>query len=392
MHILMVHNEYGRPSGEEHALRAIGELLQNHGHEVFWFLKSSKDIGHSLIGKTKAFFSGIYSPGSRAEMVRLLDGKKVDVVQVQNLYPLLSPSVLGPCRERRIPIVMRCPNYRMFCPNGLHLCKGIVCERCLGGKEWWCVLKNCEDNISKSLGYAVRSAVARFTRMIINNVTIFVVLSEFQKKRFVAGGIEPERVAIIPNISSHNRSPNMEQLGDAISFVGRLSPEKGVLDFLKAASLLPQYNFTVAGDTSSMAEIMHNTGSNITFLRYVTDERLDAFYRHSRIVVLPSLCFEGFPNVIVRAMIESKPVIASRIGALPEIVEDGKTGLLFEPGNARDLANKIRYLLEHPDLCRKMGKAGREKAMMMYHPEAIYAQLIAVYEKAIYMEKGKRLR
>ncbi|MFZ5994982.1 MAG: glycosyltransferase family 4 protein [Thermodesulfobacteriota bacterium] len=378
----MVHNDYAKFSGEEHAVETMASVLGSHGHHVTWFRKSSAEIGNSAGKKLGAFFSGIYSFKSKGEMARLLQNGKIDLVQVQNLYPFLSPSVLTPCKERGIPVVMRCPNYRLFCPNGLHLRGDQVCELCLGGNEFACVVNNCEQSLLKSIGYAIRARFARISGLISKNVSIFIVLSEFQKKRFVACGIPEEKIAILPNIAPlGNRAPAEGDNG-VISFVGRVSKEKGISQFVEAARTLPQYRFAVAGNTDAVPEIENQASSNVTFHGFLKGDRLDDFFKTSRILVFPSTWFEGFPNVIAKAMAHGKPVIASRIGALPEIVEDGVTGLLFEPGNAEDLAGKIDYLWKRPDLYREMGRAGLEKAKREYSEERYYERLMGIYEKA----------
>ena len=384
MKILFVHNDYAKPSGEEHAVQNIAGLLTAHGHQVSWLRTSSDIIGDSASQKIKAFFSGIYSTDSRRRMESLLDQGKYDLVQVQNLYPFLSPSVLAPCRTRGIPIVMRCPNYRLFCPNGLHLSHGQVCERCVGGREWQCILRNCLDGRLKSAGYAVRNAFARMTRMILDNVTIFVVLSEFQKRRFMDAGIPAERIEILPNIAPKmdgNVDDNEE--GDAISFVGRVSPEKGILEFLDAARKLPRNRFVVAGSTDAMPEVTKLAPANVEFTGFLRGKDLDDIFYRSRLLVFPSLWFEGFPNVVAQAMACGKPVVAMKIGALAEIVEDGKTGLLCNLEDRDELAQKIDFLWNRPDLCREMGKAGREKALAEYSEEKFYSRLMKIYEKAL---------
>lgn len=382
MHILIAHNDYGKFSGEEHAVETMAKVLKSNGHEVSFFRRSSVQVDDSLAKKACAFFSGIYSFESKKRIAQILADNKIDLVQVQNLYPFLSPSVFLPCKERGIPVVMRCPNYRLFCPSGLHLSHGQVCERCLGGKEWSCILRNCEQNLAKSAGYAIRNASARLFGTIINNVTIFVVLSEFQKKRFIAGGIHPARIEILPNIASVPKRRDSSGDGDSISFLGRVSGEKGITQFLEAARSLPQYRFSVAGSMNSMPDVKSHAPSNVTFSGFLSGNKLDDFFAKSRIFVLPSVCFEGFPNVIAQAMAYGKPVIASRIGALPEIVDDGVTGLLFEPGNAEDLAQKIDYLWSRPELCLEMGRAGIQKAKKEYSEEKYYERLVSIYDKA----------
>ena len=383
MRILMVHNDYAKPSGEESAVRALAELLTGHGQEVLWHLKTSSGLADSFAAQAGAFLSGIHSFSARREMVKRLDEVgPLDIVQVQNLYPLLSPSILAPIRRRGLPIVMRCPNYRTFCPSGMHLSHDQVCEKCLGGREWWCVVKNCECGRFKSLGYALRCAWARRNRSVLDNVTVFMVLSEFQKRRYMAQGIAQERLEILPNFAEQVPASDDSSPGDWVSFVGRVSPEKGVDLFIQAARNMPEVPFVIAGDASRQPELAKDAPANVRFLGHQSRPQLAELYRRSRIVVVPSRCFEGFPNVIASAMAYAKPVVCSALGPLGEIVEDGKTGLTFQRDSAGDLAGKIRILMDSADLCRQMGQAGREKAQRLYSPEAAYRRLMEIYDKA----------
>ena len=381
MRVLFAHNEYGRPSGEEEAIRTIAGLLEASGHNIEYFLRSSAEIKGTR-SKISAFFSGIHNPNAQREMDRLLASWRPDIVQVQNLYPFLSPSILQACKQHRVPVVMRCPNYRLFCPSGLHLSHGETCERCLGGKEYWCVLRNCEGDYFKSLGYAVRNAAARISGRIIDNVHIFIVLSQFQKQRFIESGIEPDRIEILPNIANQVEGAPLNEPGDLVTFVGRASPEKGIEDFVSAARLLPEIPFAVAGSTQRMPWLVENSPRNLKWVGFLQEKELNDFYRHSRIVVIPSNCFEGFPNSVAQAMVTGKPIVASRIGVLPEIVDEERTGRLFEMRNVQDLAAKIKSLYNDPVLCMEMGRAGRIKALAEYSSEIVYQRLMQIYEKA----------
>lgn len=387
MHILLAHNDYGSFSGEEEVMRTISTLLESHGHKITPFRRSSKDIGDSLLKKMHALFSGIYSFNSRNRIAQILNQGGIDIVEVQNLFPFISPSILPVCKRMHVPVVMLCPNYRLFCPNGLHLSHGKICERCLGGKEWHCILQNCERDIFKSFGYAARNAFARVTRMITDNVTIFVVLSEFQKARFIDSGIPPERIAVLPNIAPDVEMSENASIGDTVSFVGRVSAEKGVNEFLDAARKLPQLRFAVAGSTERMPQVLTDLRPNVAISGFLSGKALDDFFNLSRIMVFPSKWFEGFPTVIAKAMAHGKPVIASRMGAIPEIVDNGVTGLLCNPGDVDDLAEKIDYLWKRPDLCQEMGRAGLEKARKEYSKETVYTKLIKIYEKAVHLDR-----
>jgi glycosyltransferase involved in cell wall biosynthesis len=382
LRILIVHNEYRAFSGEEQALRTIARLFEENSHQIDWFLKSSAHI-EGGITKVRAFFSGLHSPASVKELRSFLKQHTFDVALVQNLYPFLSPSVIPVLREFNIPVVMRCPNYRLLCPTGLHLYKNSVCEQCLGGREYWCVLKNCENNLFKSLGYALRNAAARISRRVLDYVNVFVVLSEFQRQRFIAGGIPPERIDIVPNIAPSSVVGWTDKPGELVSFVGRVSPEKGIADFIEAAAQLPQIPFAVAGNYQQMPGIDKKAPANVQWVGFLKGEVLDDFYCRSRILVFPGKWFEGFPNVITHAMAGGRAVIASRLGGVPEIVAHDKTGLLFEPGNVSQLCETISWLYRNPDLCARMGEAGRIKAEKEYSPGTVYEKWMALFKDAI---------
>lgn len=379
----MVHNEYARPSGEEHAVWAIGHLLDERGHDVRWWTKSSSEIGNSAARKLYAFGSGIHNGRARREMAALLDNEKIDIVQVQNVYPLFSPSILKPVRQRRIGLVMRCPNYRLFCPTGLHLSNGTICEKCLGGNEWWCALKNCAHSLPKSLGYATRNWVARWKRSFLDNVDVFLVQSEFQKRRFIDGGIPADQIAILPNFARTKDTNDQHVPGEAVSFVGRPAPEKGFDQFLEAARMLPGIPFAAACDTSALNWLSGEIPSNVKLHGFLTGTSLSRFYDHSRMLVIPSQWYEGFPNVALDAMVHCKPVVASRIGALPEIIQHGRTGLLYNHPSVDDLVDKIRCLYHDVDLCRSMGQQGQLRVRTEYSPDVVYTRLTAAYRSAM---------
>ena len=153
MRILYIHNDYAKPSGEETAAEAIVALLEEHGHVVEWNRRSSAEIAGSAFGQLKSFVTGLANPCEAKAVVRHINEFKPDLVQVQNIYPLFSPSIFPAIHKCGVPIVMRCPNYRLFCPNGL-CCdmQGHICEACFGGHEWHCATKNCTGSHLKSVG------------------------------------------------------------------------------------------------------------------------------------------------------------------------------------------------------------------------------------------------
>ncbi len=388
MKVCVVHNEYGKFSGEGAVVTAQKKLLADNGHKVISLERSSAEISNMTLGKLKAFFSGIYSFSSRKQIRRLLATHKPDIVHIHNLFPLISPSILSECKNAGRPVVMTVHNYRLVCPNGLHMVRGQVCEKCCGGREYWCVLHNCEGNLAKSLGYALRNYVARKQRCYLDNVTIYAALTEFQRGRLVNEGFPADRIVVIPNAVDGDGTRYDLSHGEYVGFVGRISPEKNVTSLIAAARNSPDIAFKAAGAYDRMPDLPAQAPSNFEFLGHVSGSRMADFYNSARMIVLCSICFEGFPMVFAEAMLHGKPIICSRIGSLPEIVDDQVTGLLFEPGNVEDLSEKISYLWERPELCRKIGQAGREKALREYSPEKYYQRLMTVYKKAIELGPG----
>lgn len=385
MRILFIHNLYSdtMPSGEEHASRELASLIEEKGHEVQWFKRDSDDI-RSRLGSIKAFFTGIYNPRSAKKLAKVLDEYKPDVVQVQNLYPLLSSSIFKPLKKRGVPVVMRCPNYRLFCPAGLCLNrKGDVCEKCFGGKEWNCIINNCEQNLPKSIGYALRNYYSRASHNIFNGVDIFIVQSDFQKQKFIEQGIPAEKLVVLPGICPAIENRDLSPLGENVSFVGRVSAEKGIYEFIEAAKANPSIPFKVAGLIDKDFVKPSDCPSNVEFVGFLKGDDLNDFYLTSRIIVVPSKWYEGFPNVITRGMLLKRPVVTTNIGAMPSIIDDGVHGLLVEPGSSKQLGNAIKTLYSVEQKCREYGEEGYKKATRLYSREAVYDTLIKTYESLL---------
>ncbi len=385
MKVLFIHNSYSdkKPTGEEHASQELATLLEEHGHTVRWFKRSSDEIKNGT-GPAKAFFTGIYNPISAKNLSKVLDEYKPDIVQVQNIYPLISSSIFKPIKKRGIPIVMRCPNYRLFCPNGFCLLpKGEVCEKCFGGKEWNCLINNCENSLVKSLGYAIRNYYSRISHNITGTVDKYIIQSDFQKKVFIEQGIEDEKLVVLPGICPETKNMNNNSIGEYVSFVGRVSLEKGIYEFLEAARMNPTLSFKVAGSFDQNFHIDKDYPKNVEFVGFLKGESLNEFYLKSKIIVVPSKWYEGFPNVITRGMLLKRPIITTNIGAMTSIIDHGVNGLLVEPGNSQQLGEAISKLYKDDSKCRDFGGAGYKKASVLYSRETIYNILISVYNKLL---------
>lgn len=383
MKICLVHNAYGKFSGEEAVVEYQKKLLEENGHFVCTFGRHSNEIPRIFLGNIRAFLTGIFNPFSRYSFKQFLLKESPDVIHIHNLYPLVSPSILPIAKKLGFPVVMTVHNYRLVCPNGLLFTRGEICNKCEGGREYWCVIRNCERSYFKSLGYALRNWWSRKRRYYMDNVDIFASLTHFQRNMLIRTGIEPEKIVVLPNMVDKPAETVETMVGEYIGFCGRLSHEKGIEILIEVAKKYKDLKFAAAGDFHTMGNLIEHLPVNFKLLGHCDAVKLREFYKNSRFIVLPTKCYEGFPMVLLEAMLMSKAVICSNIGGLSEIVDDGDTGLLFSPGNVDDLGEKINKLWNEPELCRKMGHAGRRKVFREYSKEKYYDQLRSIYHTVI---------
>ena len=275
-------------------------------------------------------------------------------------------------------------NYRLICPNGLFMVNEQICTKCQGGKEYFCIINNCENNFFKSFAYALRSYIARRMKYYLKSVDMFICLTKFQKKIFIQNHFPSQQLIIIPNFSILKK-PQLEiNQFNYVGFIGRLSPAKGFDSFVNASMQLPNIPFKAIGVKEKNISKKFQNSPNFEYQGFLTtDNELIQFISDCAFIIFPTLCFEGMPKVIIDVMTLGKPVICSKIGGLSEIVEHNKTGLLFETGNIYDLIDKIKFLWNNKALCMTMGMAGQEKATKLYSSTRCYHLLIQTYQNAI---------
>ena len=365
------------------AVDGLRDCLESHGHTVIPFYRSSAELRRSKSGKAAAFFSGIYSSSARREFACLLDEERPDLVHINNLFPLISPSILAETKSRGVPAVMTVHNYRLLCPTGLLFSHGELCHRCAGGREWWCAIRNCTGEWPKSAGYAMRNAVARLRGSFVKGIDRFIAPTIFVKSMLARYGYPAERIDVVRLIVSLENLHSQTGDGTYVAYLGRISPEKGVETIVEAARLCQDILFRFAGHYLQMPDLPAKAPPNCEFMGEVAGSSVSEFLSASRFTIFSSRWYEVSPLSLVDAILQAKAVICARLGGLPEFVDDGSTGLLFTAGDSRDLTEKVRYLWERPELCRKMGQAGRAKVLAMFSPSANYTRLLDVYQSVL---------
>lgn len=372
---MLVHNDYGKYSGEEAVVDKMADMLSELGHEVAQLRMSTAGLRDTLGGKIRGFASGIHSPAGVRAMREALLREKPDVVNVHNLYPFISPAALRECRKRGVPVVMTVHNFRLICPTGLFMRDDHPCEVCLEkGNEWSCVKYNCEHSMLKSIGYAARNAVARIRRHYIDCVDRFACITDFQREKLLQGGFPADKLTVIPNSADVPASVTPAD-GGYVAYSGRISREKGVDLIIEAARRNPDISFRLAGAVRD-EEIVENLPANVELTGYLSGTALQDFYAGARFFVMASRCYEGFPMAILEAAGYGKTMIAPDHGGFTGIIGRGAeaTGVLMSPGDADALSCAVRRLWDDVSGTRRLGEMAREKLKRHYSTEVVAAK------------------
>jgi glycosyltransferase involved in cell wall biosynthesis len=357
-------------------------LLEAKGHQVE--LLSVTNASFSGVLRTVSIAGGtLYSKKSRALVEQTIAAFLPDVVHVHNFFPQLSPSVYYACLVSRVPVVQTLHNFRVICPNALLFREGKPCESCIGRFAWPGVVHACYRN--SHLGTALVASMLgahRISNTWNSAVHAYISLSNFARSRFIAGGLPESRLFVKPNFVMPDPSAGSRSGGYAIC-IGRLSAEKGIQMLLSAWAQLSGRKLKVVGD-GPLKKVVEKAGCpNIEFLGQQPMHEVLDLLGAAEFLIFPSQCYENFPRVIVEAFAKGVPVLGSDLGSIRELVENGRTGILFRPGNIEDLAQKAEWLFSHPDEMEAMSVAARLTFEAKYTADRNYEELMRIYDSAI---------
>lgn len=394
--VLLCHNFYGlsAPSGENSVYLAEKELLLQNGHHVIEFIRYSDEIRKKgLRGLLQGALCTPWNPSAKVRLRRILQVEQPDVMHVHNTFPLLSPAVFHATRGLNTAVVFTLHNYRVFCAAGIPMRHGQPCTECLDKKSVLPAIKYGCYRYSRiaTVPMALMIALHRKLRTWEKCVHAFIALTAFQKKRLAAAGLPEGRIHIKPHfyptppivLPWHKREPK-------VVYIGRLGVEKGVHVLIDAWR---QWGMTapeleIVGDGPERALLEKQAADNkltakVRFRGQLNFSEAQKILARSSLLVLPSLCFEGFPMVISEAFAMGVPVAASRLGSIPEIVADGMDGVLFCPGSTPDLYHKIETLWNKPWELADMSVHARNKYNSRFTGEKNYKMLMEIYKKAL---------
>jgi glycosyltransferase involved in cell wall biosynthesis len=384
LRVLVCHNRYRQRGGEDSVCESEVALLEQQGHDVALLSRNNDDVGNG--GALRAAVDSVWSFDASRSMVESIRSFRPDVIHVHNTFAKLSPAIYWAAAGERVPVVQTLHNFRLLCPQAMFLRDGRVCEDCIGKLPWRGVAHACFRGSRAQT--AVLGGMVTFHRAIgtwKNKVTRYIALNQFCRNKFIEGGLPAERIVIKPNFVDFAAPEGGARAG--FLFVGRLSVEKGVAVLADATRHVPGAIVRVAGTGPEEAQLDGVAG--VERLGALNGDAVRAAMCSAEALVLPSIWYENFPRTLVEAFAAGLPVIASRLGALEELVTHGETGLLFKAGDAADLAEQMRFALANPDLMKAMGSRARARYESEFTAQRNYRQLIDIYDDAIATSKRR---
>ena len=385
--ILIVHEHYQQRGGEDAVVEAERWLLESHGHTVVTYTRNNDDLKHrNAFDMIKTGIETVWSEKSARDISAIIKKERPDICHFHNTFPLISPSGYKPCADTGIPVIQTLHNYRFLCPAATFLREGQVCEDCLGRRVAWPgIVHSCyRGNRPATTAIAVMLASNRALGTWREKVDVYIALSEFARQKFILGGLPAERIVVKPNFIATDPG-RRKGTGRYALFVGRLSEEKGIRVLLDAwGRLRNAIPLRIAGDGPLADEIAAKVNSfdssGKTLMGPLSSNEVSRVMQDARFLIFPSVWFETFGLSMIEAFARGLPVIASRLGSMAEIVNDGFTGLHFTAGDASDLASKVDWAWTHPQEMEEMGVNGRLEYETKYTPERNYEEFVRIWE------------
>lgn len=407
MKILLVNKFHYLKGGSEKYYFDLAKLLKEHGHEVAFFsMQDEKNIKtdckeyfvENSDMNSKNIFKAldvIYSKKNKKAMEKALDDFKPDIVHLNNFQRQLSASIIKPIKKRNIPIVFTAHDLQAICPEASMLDKNkCICEKCLNGSFFSCFKKKCiKNSYLKSFLGMVENDYYKKSKIYYEKIDYIITPSEFYKKKLVEYGVKENKIIAIHNFIDMPLNKKKEH-EEYIMYFGRISVEKGIFTLLEAFSKAQNANLFIAGSGPDLARLKSkveklNLQNRVKILGFLNQGELKKYIDKCKFVIVPSIWYENCPYSILETMAEGKAILASNIGGIPELIENKKTGILYEYNNINDLADKIEILFNKNKLAEQLGNNARKKAIDEYSKEYYYSKLIKIYDKLLTGEKDE---
>lgn len=398
MKIMIIHNQHriGSASGDDVVVQNEIELLEKFGNTVAIYGKNNSDYEKkNLVGKLADGIQIPWSFTNYKEIKRITRKQKPDIVHIHTFFPFVTPSVYIAATEMGKPIIQTLHDFRFFCPQAFFFKNGQICEICRSKGLHNAILNKCFQNsfIKSSISVLTLRLIRDFN--VIDKISAFITFTEFGKRKFSQLGIPSNKIFIKPHFLpdgykqlSYNKNEKVKHF----LFLGRLGDEKGIEFLIDAWQQIADIPLVIIGSGPLEASIRRQT-ENMTNVKYIGFIPHDDVFRElekAYAVIMPSLWYETFGMTIMEAYSVGVPVIATNLGAMADLVISGKTGLLFERKNRKELIEKAKWLWENREERNRMGINARKEFEEKYTAEKNYKMLMNIYEKAIDMHKKVR--
>jgi len=388
--VLMLHNYYQHAGGEDVSMAAEIAILRQAGHQVElmqWHNDAIKTM--SRREKLNLFWQTVWNPDSKQQVRQALKDLNADLLHVQNFFPLISPSVYSAAKSLDIPVVQHLRNFRLGCLNVYLYREGQVCEACVGRNPWRGVLYRCyRDSLPASLGVWQMVTAHRLRRTWHREVDAFITPSQFAADKLIEIGLPAEKLHVKPNFLpdplTNDQIPPLPEIPTFL-LIGRLSPEKGVLQLLQAWAALrqPDWQLWIVGEGPQRPDLekfcQEQALQNVHFWGYRPPAEMLKILQKSTLLVMPSRWYETFGRVVVEAFACGRPAIVSDLGAIAELVTNGTNGFKVEYDNVQAWVDTLRWCGEHPQSLVEMGHQARQDYLKNYTPEVNYQRLMEIY-------------
>ena len=388
MKVLMLHNRYKIMGGEDVSTNAEYTLLKEYGVDIETLILTNDIIEDE--NKLGLAINTIWSKKYHAEILQRIADKKYDIIHVQNFFPLFSPSIFYAAKKAGIKIVMTVRNYRLICPNGLMYVNGAICTECVGKTiPYPALIKKCYRNSTSATGVTVAMlSLHNFLNTWKNKIDGFICISEFVKKQLIAGGIEENKLHVKYNFVATEIPPNFNPQ-DYYIYVGRISTEKGI-DILLETFSKNKKKLLIIGDGPLKEDVVAaaERNDNIIFCGKLPLQETYKKLAAAKALIFPSKWHEPFGRTIVESFAHGTPVIGTPLGGVPELIEEGVNGFLFDSSLQSDLERALLVFESqpNPELMRRNAYASYQQK---FTPAVNYERIMQIYIGIInYESKG----
>ena len=405
----MCNSFYYLRGGVERCFFDLLDLFSKHGHEnILFCMHHERNLSTpyekyfleavdfpvlmqqstNLRTKLRVVERVLYYKDAQSYIEQLIQDTKPEIAHIQQIDHEISPSIIPIIKQHNIPIVQTLHDYKPVCPNTNFFSHGEICERCAGKNFYYATLKKCKRGaLMPSILASAEAYFQKLTKIYEKNVNLFIVPSKFLENKLTQYGYQGKMIQLPHFVNLDMFIPSTEK-SDYFIYFGRLVALKGVRTLLKALEhVKTQKILFIIGEGELESQLkdyarQHNI-NNVQFKGYMPTQDLIPFIQKAMFTIFPSECYENYPMAIVESLACATPVVGSNLGGISELIDHGQTGLLFEPGNPFDLAEKIQYLVDHSDRAAEMGQNGRKQVEHANNPQQYYEKIMQLYQNLL---------